>query len=145
MRIGELASRAGVGQQTLRYYERRGLLKPSRRAGSSYREYRAGAVREVRFIRRAQELGFTLEEIRDLLALWPDSSKSCSAVERRASVTLARIREKMSDLRRMSEALSKYVSACRNRASLDQCPLLEDLGEADDRADEYRDTHRPGV
>ena len=145
MRIGELASRAGVGQQTLRYYERRGLLKPSRRASSSYREYGADAVREVRFIRRAQELGFTLEEIRDLLALWPDSSKSCSAVERRASVTLARIGEKMSDLRRMSEALSKYVSTCRNRAALEQCPLLEDLGEADDRADDHRDTHRPAV
>lgn len=145
MRIGELASRSGVGQQTLRYYERRRLLKASRRAGSGYREYGASAVREVRFIRRAQGLGFTLEEIRDLLALWPDSSRSCSAVEQRASATLARIAVKILDLQRMSDALSKYVSACRNRASLERCPLLEDLGEADERADDLDVTRRPRV
>lgn len=115
MRISELASRAGVGQQTLRDYERRGLLKPSRRAGSSYREYGAGAVREVRFIRRAQELGFTLEEIRDLLALWPDSSKSCSAVERRASVTLARTLHSPNDARKDVGPLAEPTPAAALR------------------------------
>jgi MerR family transcriptional regulator, copper efflux regulator len=135
MRIGELATRAGVKAQTLRYYERRGLLDPARRATSGFREYEANALRQVRFIRRAQDLGFTLEEIRDLLGLWGDSSKSCSAVEKRASVTLDRIEEKIADLRQMSEALSKYVSACRNSAALQQCPLLAQLGEMEHAAD----------
>ena len=83
VRIGEVAERAGVNGETLRYYERRGLLGPTGRAASGFREYDANAVRQVRFIRRAQDLGFTLAEIRDLLGLWADSSKSCSAVEKR--------------------------------------------------------------
>jgi DNA-binding transcriptional MerR regulator len=129
MRIGELAEQLGVNAQTLRYYERRGLLGAVRSRTSGYRNYDTNAIRRVRFIRRAQSLGFTLEEIRDLLALWPDSAKSCSAVERRARVTLGRIEEKIADLRQMSDALSKYVSACGNRAAWQQCPLLEELGE----------------
>jgi DNA-binding transcriptional MerR regulator len=91
MRIGELAIHAGVNAQTLRYYERRGLVGANRRTGSGYREYGPNAVRQVRFIRRAQDLGFTLDEIGDLLGLRADSSKSCSAVEKSASATLERI------------------------------------------------------
>lgn len=132
MRIGQLAAQADVNVQTLRYYERRGLLEMPDRSASGYREYATETVRRIRFIRRAQHLGFTLEEIRDLLAFWSDSSKSCTAVERRASATLARIENKIADLRRMSEALSQYVVACRDRASLHECPLLAGLGEADD-------------
>ena len=128
MRIGELAKHAGVSTQTLRYYERRGLLDQKQRTRAGYREYNMNAVRQVRFIRRAQDLGFTLDEIADLLTLWPDTVKSCRAVERRASATLARIDRKISDLRQMSEALSKYVDACRHRESLQECPLLGDLG-----------------
>src|SRR6266513_5791435 len=116
MQIGELGAQAGGDAQTLRYYERRGLLGPTGRAAAGFREYDANAVRQVRFIRRAQDLGFTLAEIRDLLGLWTDSSKSCSAVEKRASATLERIDGKIVDLGRMREALSKYVAACRNRA-----------------------------
>ncbi len=132
MRIGELATEAGVNAQTLRYYERRGLLRAARRAASGFREYDRKATRQVRFIRRAQDLGFTLEEIRDLLALWSDSAKSCSAVEKRASTTLKRIDGKIADLHQMREGLSQYVSACRNRSSLQQCPLLEELGDFND-------------
>lgn len=136
MRIGELAAEAGVNVQTLRYYERRGLLDIAPRTPSGFREYADNALRQVRFIRRAQHLGFTLEEIRDLLALWTDASQSCLAVERRASATLERIEGKIADLRQMSEALAKYVSACRNRTSLARCPLLEALGEATNAAGE---------
>lgn len=131
MRIGELATRAGVKPETLRYYERRGLLGAARRP-SGFRDYEREALRRVRFIRRAQDLGFTLEEIRGLLDFWADSSKSCTVVQRRASATLARIEEKIADLRRMSGALSKYVDACRNRTALERCPLLDELGEMDD-------------
>jgi len=80
VRIGEIAGRAGVNIQTLRYYERRGLLAPASRRESGYREYDEEDVRRVRFIRRAQDLGFTLEEIGDLLAFQADAVRSCAAV-----------------------------------------------------------------
>ena len=136
MRIGELAEQAKVSVQTLRYYERRGLLPPPERQRSGFRSYDADSVRRVRFIRRAHDLGFTLEEIKDLLGLWTDSARSCTAVEKRASATLGRIDRKIANLRQMSEALSSYVSACRTRAALERCPLLQELGEMDDAADD---------
>lgn len=124
MRIGEIATEAGVNIQTLRYYERRGLLAPAARRASGYREYGRDHVHRVRFIRRAQDLGFTLQEIADLLAFQPDSVRSCGAVEKRASETLERIDAKIADLRRMRRALASYVHACRDQRSLDTCPLL---------------------
>src|SRR5574338_1446272 len=123
MQIGELAAEAGVSVQTLRYYERRGLVTTARKPGSRYRQYGPATLRTIRFIRRAQALGFTLDEIRDLLGLWAESSKSCSAAERRASATLGRIGAKIADLTNMRDALTKYVAACRNRKSLHECPL----------------------
>ena len=128
MRIGEIAGEAGVNIQTLRYYERRGLLAPAPRRASGYRDYDREDVSRVRFIRRAQDLGFTLQEIADLLALQADSVRSCGAVEKRASVTLERIDTKIADLKRMRTALAKYVHACRDQRSLESCPLLTALG-----------------
>jgi Hg(II)-responsive transcriptional regulator len=136
MRIGELAAQARVNVQTLRYYERRGLLTEPKRSRSGFREYGAEIVRQIRFIRRAQDLGFTLEEIRGLLALWADSATSCSAVERRATATLERIEEKIADLRQMKDALTQYVSACRDKAALQECPLLSGLGGMEEDARE---------
>ena len=132
MRIGELATQAGVSVQTLRYYERRGLVETPRRSVSGMREYADGTDRRIRFIRRAQRIGFTLEETKDLLSLWPDSSRSCRAVEQRATATLMRIDARIKDLRQMQKALSQYVSACRDRSSLRHCPLLAGLGEAEE-------------
>lgn len=128
MRIGEIAGAAGVNIQTIRYYERRGLITPATRRASGYRDYAQDDVHRVRFIRRAQGLGFTLQEIADLLALQGDSVRSCGAVEKRASATLERIDTKIADLRRMRKALAKYVHACRDQGSLDECPLLTALG-----------------
>jgi DNA-binding transcriptional MerR regulator len=108
MRIGQLAAEANVNIQTLRYYERRGLLSPPERLASRYRVYSQSAVQRVRFIRRAQELGFTLQEIGDLLTLWSDSARSCEAVERRG--------------------LGRYVAECQHRPGLEGCPLLAALG-----------------
>jgi MerR family copper efflux transcriptional regulator len=132
MRIGEVAAEAGVGIQTLRYYERRGLLPIPKRQTSGYRRYDADVIQRVRFIRRAQDLGFTLQEITDLLTLWSDSSRSCGLVEHRASDTLARINDKIRDLERMRGALAHYVTACRDRQSFDTCPLLAALGQDND-------------
>ncbi len=132
MRIGELAVRTDVGVQTLRYYERRGLLTAPTRQASGFRVYDSEAAARVRFIRRAQELGFTLQEIGDLLALWTDSEKSCGAVELRAAAALERIDHKLRDLKRMRRGLSQYVKACQHRRALDECPLLHALGSAKD-------------
>jgi DNA-binding transcriptional MerR regulator len=140
MRIGELATRTSLSVQTLRYYERRGLLGPARRTPSGFREYDDGAERRVRFVRRAQNLGFTLDEIRGLLGLWSDSARSCSAVEQRARTTLERIEGKIADLRQMSDALAQYVTACATRSTLERCPLLEELGGLEHAADEPLDT-----
>ena len=128
MRIGELATQAGVNIQTLRYYERRGLLSAPKRLASGYRVYGAEAVRRVRFVRRAQELGFTLHEIGDLLDLWKDSAKSCRAVEGRARLALERIDKKLADLKRMRRGLGQYVASCEQRPAMDECPLLQVLG-----------------
>ncbi|MGI9091373.1 MAG: MerR family DNA-binding protein [Gemmatimonadaceae bacterium] len=95
---------------------------------SGYRVYDASAVQQVRFIRRAQQLGFTLQEIRDLLGMWNDSAESCQVVEGRASSALGRIDNKIEDLNRMRRGLAQYVAACQRRRSLDECPLLQALG-----------------
>ncbi len=128
MQIGEVAAKAAVSIQTLRYYERRGLLPAPERRTSGYRVYSDQALQRVRFIRRAQDLGFTLDEIADLLSLWADSDTSCTAVERRAGAALKRIDTKIHELTRMRGALDHYVAACRARQSLEQCPLLDVLG-----------------
>ena len=135
MRIGEVATRTEVGVQTLRYYERRGLLPVPRRRPSGYRNYAEETVQRVRFIRRAQELGFTLDDINDLLSLWPDSTHSCDAVQRRAAVALERIDTKLRDLRRMRSALARFATACRDRSSLDGCPLLAALDTGKSRSE----------
>src|SRR5690242_4979200 len=122
MRIGEAAAAAAVNIQTLRFYERVGLLPRPARRDSGYREYDAHAVRRVRFIRRAQELGFTLAEIRDLLALREQSETACEQVEARASATLDRIGEKIRDLESMRSALSEYVDTCHRRQPVAECP-----------------------
>ncbi len=128
MRIGEVAARTEVTIETLRYYERIGLLPAASRQPSGYRQYERDALMRVRFIRSAQDLGFTLQEIGALLGLWAQTGRSCGAVEKRATKTLERIDSKIRDLKRMRSALARYVNACRDRPSLEECPLLSALG-----------------
>lgn len=134
MRIGDLAAQAHVNVQTLRYYERRGLLSAPERLASGYRVYGPDALRRVRFVKRAQELGFTLQEIGDLLMLRKDSARSCRAVEERARNALERIEKKIADLKRMRRGLGLYVAACEQQPTLDECPLLRVLGGPEDGA-----------
>ncbi len=140
MRIGEVAARAGVNAQTLRYYERRGILrKPDRRA-SGYREYGPETVRVVRFVKRAQELGFTLEEIEDLLRLRGDRRASCADVRSRTKAKLRDIEGRIESLRAMAGALETLLKTCTRDASSRECPILECLeGENDDNDDEAKD------
>jgi len=125
-RIGDVARAAGVNVETLRYYERRGLLRPSR-ALNGYRSYDAEAARRVRFIRRAQAPGFSLNEIDELLALRARPGKSCADVRRRAEAKIADIEHKLRALRAMRKALGRLVEQCAGRGPVTGCPILASL------------------
>jgi MerR family mercuric resistance operon transcriptional regulator len=120
--IGILAKRSGVNVETIRYYQRRHLLhEPSKPLGS-YRQYSLDAVKRVRFIKRAQTLGFTLEEISGLLEL--DERKACLETREVAAQKLNLINEKISDLSRIKKALSRLVRACDASSDGEPCPII---------------------
>ena len=133
MTIGELARCAGVNVQTVRYYERRGLLDEPARRASGYREYGAVALDRLRFIRRAQELGFTLTEVGELLALRLDPGTTAADVKSRAQQKIAEVDAKLHDLERIRDALTHLAGTCRGgRGPAGDCPLLEALGPLHD-------------
>lgn len=129
LRTGEVAAQAGVNVQTLRYYERRGLLKEPARRASGYREYPADAVQIIRFIKRAQDLGFTLTEIEELLRLRSDQKASCAEVRAAAQGKIDDIEQKIRHLRAMKRALGVLVTSCRSDGSIRACPILEALDD----------------
>jgi MerR family copper efflux transcriptional regulator len=129
--IGAVAKRVGVAIDTIRYYEREGLLPEPERRASGYRSYDEGAVRQLRFIRRAKDLGFTLEEIRDLLALSADRHRGVKAVKQRAEQRLAAIDARIAELTRVRDGLEQLVDACPGHGSPDQCPILRALVDED--------------
>jgi Hg(II)-responsive transcriptional regulator len=134
MRTSQLAARAGVNVQTLRYYERRGLLPEPVRLASGYRSYDPAAVRLVRFVKRAQQLGFSLEEIDALLDLAAGGPDSCDAARAIAGEKLGELERKIADLSAMRESLRQLVATCDLSRSKRICPLLEAIGdEADGR------------
>ena|SRR5579862_9355806 len=119
MRIGQVAAQAAVNVQTLRYYERRGLMPATHRRASGYREYDPAAVGRVRFIKHAQALGFSLEDIGQLLA-----DTVCEHVQARAEQAIARIDAKMAELERMRTILVELTSECRQRDIAAECPII---------------------
>lgn len=121
---GQLAKKAGVGVETLRFYEREGLLPAPARATSGYRQYAPSAVERVRFVRRAQLLGFQLKEIKELLALRDDPGAGSAAVRERAVAKLADIDQKIRDLEAMRAELSQLVAACDGTAPATHCPIM---------------------
>jgi Hg(II)-responsive transcriptional regulator len=127
--IGALAEAAGVGRETVRFYERKGLLAAPPRTDSGYRNYPPESVERLRFIRRAQGLGFTLEEISELLSLRVDEVAACGTVEARAREKLTKVAQKLTELRRMKRALERLVDACEAREPTSDCPILEELEE----------------
>ncbi len=127
MTIGEVASAAGVNRQTLRYYERRGILRPPDRTDSGYRLYPPDAARIVLFIKKAQKLGFSLDEIEGLLALRENSSRTCGEVRTLAEEKLTDIDEKIRRLRAMRRTLGKLVKNCGKDGNAPDCPILEAL------------------
>lgn len=125
--IGRLARAAGVGVQTIRYYERRELLAKPGRTGSGYRLFADEEVRRVEFIRRAQRLGFQLEEIRELLSLRVAPGGRCAGVEHAAAQARERVHDRLRELERINIALGRLIGACRERRETDACPILEAL------------------
>lgn len=125
--IGALARNTGAGVQTLRYYERRGLLANVSRSPTGYRRFSPTDIQRVRFIRHAQTLGFTLDEIRDLLALRVKNGRRCDSVRRAADSTRERVQERLVALRRMRTSLDSVIRACDRREDTDDCPLLSAL------------------
>lgn len=125
--IGWVAREAGLGTDTVRYYEREGLLQKPARSANGYRQYSADAVAQLRFIRQAKELGFSLREIRELLALRVTPGKSCADVRERAEHKVADVDRRIANLKRVRGALIKLTSACSGKGPVSQCPILEAL------------------
>ncbi len=126
--IGAIALQAGIGIDTIRYYERAGLLPEPRRRASGYRDYGPDTVERLRFIRRAKDLGFTLDEIRELLALSNDRERGVESVKRRAETRLGEVEHGIRELQRVKRGLRQLIDACPGRGALEQCPILRALG-----------------
>jgi MerR family transcriptional regulator, mercuric resistance operon regulatory protein len=129
MRIGEVAERAGVNVQTLRYYERRGLLPSPTRRPSGYREYTMDTVRLVRFIKRAQELGFSLDDVGELIELRENLSRSRVAVRSVAVRKVADIAARIRRLAAMQKALEQLIATCECTGASRSCSIIEALND----------------
>lgn len=130
--IGTLARATGVTPDTLRWYERQGLLPPPRRRPSGYREYDQAAVRRVRFVRGAKELGFTLEEIAQLLRLQDDREHGVDGIRRQAQARLDELDARIARMAAMRDELAALVAACPGAGDPGDCPILERIqAEAD--------------
>lgn len=125
--IGRLADEVGINLETVRYYEREGLLPKAPRGASGYRLFPADTARRLRFIRRAQELGFSLKEIRELLALRVSPGTTRAEIRQRAEAKIADIDGKIQSLESMSKSLRKLTRTCAGCGPLSQCPILESL------------------
>jgi MerR family copper efflux transcriptional regulator len=134
--IGQLARATGIGVETVRFYEREGLLAEPPRRRSGYRQYPVEAIAHVRFIRLAKDLGFTLKEITELLELRIDPNKSCADVRALAKAKIADVEAKIQDLTRLKSALETLARACRGQGPTSECPILDAIieGETDRHA-----------
>ena len=126
MGIGTLAKRAGVSIDTVRYYEKSGLLSPATRLASGYRRYSGEQVSRLLFIRRAQDLGFTLKDIRELLGL--SKQRDVAKVKRAAEMKLADIDARLAALNRVRNGLATLVATCPGQGRAADCPILKALG-----------------
>lgn len=125
--IGKVAGRAGIGIETIRFYEREGLIDDPPRGPSGYRQYPESVVTRLLFIKRAKELGFTLSEIKELLSLRADDERSCEDVRRRAEAKITGIESKIKSLERIKKALVRMIRECNQRGSDPECPILDAL------------------
>ena len=128
MTRGQLAKKAGVNIETLRYYERRELIPDPPRSESGYRQYPQNTVAQIRFIKHAQELGFSLKEIMELLYLRVDANSTCSDVKRRAEAKITDVEQKIETLQKIKHALMELAAVCQSgEAPTTECPILETI------------------
>ena len=130
--IGQLAKQGGVNLETIRYYERRGILPQPPRTSSGYRVFSNESVRRLRFIKRAQVLGFSLREIEELLTLRARPGRSCANVQAKAKAKIADIDTKLQQLSAMRGALTRLIATCARRGTTSACPILDRLDTEDD-------------
>lgn len=126
MNIGTVAEKSGVPAKTIRYYETIGLIRPARRRPNGYRSYSVADMRTLNFIKRARSLGFSIEEVRDLLDLWRDRQRTSAAVKALALRHLAALDRKIAELEAMRKAVADLVERCRGDDRPD-CPIIEEL------------------
>lgn len=126
--IADLVQAAGVGVETVRYYERRGLVAQPARVVGAYRRYRPDHVHRIRFIRRAQEIGFNLEEIESLLELEDGTDRR--SIRRIAGARLAEIRRRLADLKQMERALAHLLHECETHEKAPRCPIIAAMTDA---------------
>ena len=127
--IGQVARRAGVGVETVRFYEREGLLEPPPRRASGYRQYSKQVIKRLHFIKRAQQLGFSLKEITELLMLRVDGQTSCEEVKGRTEAKIAEVERKLLELQRMRQALLQVAALCTGQGPTGRCPMLDALNQ----------------
>ncbi len=125
--IGHLASASGVNLETVRYYERRGLLPKPPRTASGYRLFPIEAAQRLRFIQRAKELGFSLKEIGELLSLRVSPTTTSAGIRAKAEAKITDIRSKIRTLKSMEKALRKLTQSCTGCGPVAECPILESL------------------
>ena len=127
--IGQIAKQTCVSVETIRYYEKEGLLEKPQRKESGYRQYNGDAIDRLFFIQQAKELGFSLKEIGELLSIKSDANTVCSDVKYLAEDKLSNIENKIKILQRMEKSLKKLVDACPGQAPISDCPILDSLGK----------------
>jgi Cu(I)-responsive transcriptional regulator len=127
--IGQIAKQTCVSVETIRYYEKEGLLEKPQRRESGYRQYNGDAIDRLFFIQQAKELGFSLKEIGELLSIKSDVNTVCSDVKHLAEDKLSNIENKIKILQRMEKSLKKLVDACPGQAPISDCPILDSLGK----------------
>lgn len=132
--IGQVAKKAGVNIQTIRYYERRNILSPARRkkpeftlSHPGYRLYRDDAVKKITFIKNAQKLGFTIKEISGLLKLSVSRRSQCHSVRQKAEVKLKDVGKKIGQLKNIHKVLKELIRSCHRKTTTEECPILNSL------------------
>jgi len=131
MTIGQVAKKVDVNIDTIRFYEKHGIIPKSPRKESGYRLFSQDIIARIQFIKRAKELGFTLREIKELLSLRVDKKRSCHDIKDRAEAKVADIDVKISDLLRMKNALVNLASQCHGTGPTSECPILEAMEKSD--------------
>lgn len=131
MTIGKAAGSAGVNVETIRFYERKGLIEQPPKSGRAYRQYSETLVAEVRFIKEAQRLGFSLGEIRGLLQICADRRSDCADVQSRVLAKKREVEGKIERLQRLDAALGRLITECPGSGGIERCPILGSLSQTE--------------